>query len=134
MPPVTRELLAAYLDDALSDTETARVEQGLRQSDALRKQLAAMQQEQDRGEHSVGAIWRRERLTCLTREQIGSYLLGVLEPEVHDYVKFHLEMIACPFCQANLTDMQVQQAAAAPAVERRKRYFDSSAGLLRKDR
>ena len=41
MPPVTREMLASYLDDALSERETAEVEQQLRQSDTLRQQLRA---------------------------------------------------------------------------------------------
>lgn len=132
MNAVTREILCAYLDDELSDVEIARVEGALRQSEGLRKQLASLQQERDRGDHSVGAIWRRERLTCLSREQLGSYLLEVMEPEQQDYVRFHLEVIACPFCQANIQDIKTRQAEVAPAKTRRKRYFDSSAGLLRR--
>lgn len=133
MTTIPRELLIAYLDDALSDVETAEVERALRQSDALRKQFALIVQEQDRGEHSVAAIWRRERLTCATREQLGSYLLGVLEPGLQDYVTFHLDTVACPFCRANLEDLKARQAEAGPHTQRRrKRYFDSSAGLLRR--
>ncbi|MFO0967027.1 MAG: hypothetical protein U0793_15775 [Gemmataceae bacterium] len=132
MKSITREMLAAYLDDALSDAESNRVEQALRQSDTLRQQLAALHQERDRGEHSVGAIWRRERLTCLTREQLGSYLLKVLDAGLQDYAAFHLDTVACPFCLANLADLKGQQAEATPAKTRQKRYFDSSAGLLKK--
>jgi len=130
---VTREQLAGYLEDALSDVETARVEQALRQSAALREQLLELMRERDRGEHSVGAIWRRERLTCLSRAQLGSYLLGVLEPELHAYVAFHLQTIGCSYCLANLADLKAQQQGAAPETQqRRRRYFESSAGLLRK--
>ena len=39
MTDITREHLHAYLDDALSDYETALVEQALRNSDALRSSL-----------------------------------------------------------------------------------------------
>ena len=39
MSLVPRETLAAYLDDALGDLETAQVEQALRQNETLRKQL-----------------------------------------------------------------------------------------------
>ena len=132
---ITREQLAGYLDDALSDRETAQVEQALRQSEALRGQLRQLLEERDRGEHSVGAIWRRQRLTCPARSQLGSYLLGVLDAELHDYIDFHLQTIGCSYCQANLTDLKAQQLEAAPQTQvRRRRYFESSAGLLKSPR
>jgi hypothetical protein len=88
-------------------------------------------QERDRGEHSLGAVWRRERLTCPTREQLGSYLLQVLDEPVQDYVEFHLQTVACPFCLANLADLQALQQEHPPtARERRRRFFQSSAGFL----
>ncbi len=126
------ELLESYLDDALGDAQTAQVETALRQSEPLRQELRRLIQERDRGEHSVGAVWRRERLTCLSRSQLGSYLLGVLESDVSNYIEFHLDTVGCAFCQANLADLKSQQQDAAPAAKRRRRYFDSSAGLLQK--
>src|SRR5215470_536026 len=95
MATISRAQLDGYLDDALSETETVQVEQALRQSEALRRQLRAVMQERDRGEHSIGAIWRRRRLSCPSREQLGSYLLQVLEPEHQDYLDFHLKTIGC---------------------------------------
>jgi hypothetical protein len=131
MVNVTREQLSSYLDDALNDGETAQVEQALRQSDVLRRQLRLIMQERDRGEHSIGAIWRRRRLSCPSREQIGSYLLGVLEPEHQDYIDFHLHTVGCSYCLANLADLQALQKEPPPRVrERRRRFFESSAGLL----
>ena len=128
---ITRELLAGYLDDALSESDIAQIEQELRGSEPLRQQLKAIMQERDRGEHSVGAIWRRHRLSCPPREQLGSFLLGVLDDNVQDYVKFHLQAIGCAFCLANLADLQMQQQDADGQVKkRRKRYYQSSAGLL----
>ncbi|MCC6420863.1 MAG: hypothetical protein IT429_21725 [Gemmataceae bacterium] len=130
MADITREQLAGYLDDALNEAESARIEQALRQSDTLRRQLRTLLVERDRGEHSLGAIWRRRRLTCPTREQLGSFLLGVLEPDHQDYLDFHLHTIGCAFCLANLADLRSQQEAAPRVSERRRRYFESSAGLL----
>src|ERR671937_1478613 len=131
MAEITRELLHGYLEDALSDAETARVEQALRQSAALQRTLRTLMQERDRGEHSIGAIWCRERLSCPTREQLGSYLLQVLDPGLQDYITFHLHTVACAFCQANLADLQALHKEPAPkARERRRRYFESSAGYL----
>src|SRR3954449_716946 len=133
MTEITREHLRAYLDDALDDAETHRVEQALRNSDGLRGQYTMVLQERDRGEHSVGSVWRREHLSCPTREQLGSFLLQALEPGFQDYVEFHLQTVACPYCQANLADLQDRRADATPqAQQRRRRFFQSSAGLLQK--
>jgi hypothetical protein len=131
MSTITREQLDAYLDDALSAAETARIEQGLRESDTLRRALRALMQERDRGEHSLGAIWRRLRLSCPTREQLGSYLLQGLDDDWQDYIDFHLNQIGCAFCLANLADLKSLQEEAAPTkAQRRRRFFESSAGYL----
>jgi hypothetical protein len=131
MSKISRELLHGYLDDALSDGETAQVEQELRKSETLRRLLRAIMQERDRGEHSLGAIWRRNRLSCPSREQLGSYLLQALDDGLQDYLHFHLETVGCPFCLANLADLKRLQKESAPkAHERRRRIFESSAGYL----
>jgi hypothetical protein len=131
MENVSRELLIGYLEDALGDTETAQVEQALRDSEPLRMRLKQLIQERDRGEHSVGAIWRRRRLSCPQREQLGSFLLGVLDDDVQDYIQFHLRTIGCAFCLANLADLETQQQETKAQIQkRRKRYYQSSAGLL----
>jgi anti-sigma factor RsiW len=130
MSQITREQLHAFLDDALSEADSARIERTLRDSEALQQRLRQVIQERDRGEHSVGAIWRRHRLTCASREKLGSYLLGVLPDEELDYLRFHLDTVCCPYCQANLADLQAQQEAPAASQQRRKRFFQSSAGLL----
>ena len=131
MADFTREQLAGYLDDALSEVETAQAEQALRQSEGLRQQLRGLMQERDRGEHSVGAIWRRQRLSCPSREELGSYLLGALEPDHQEYLEFHLKTIGCSFCLANLADLEsLQKEPATKVKERRRRFFESSAGFL----
>jgi hypothetical protein len=131
MPNITPAQLLAYLDDGLTDSETAQVEQALRDSEALRRTLRALIEQRDRGEHSLGAIWRRQRLTCPSREQLGSYLLQALDPEFQKYLEFHLREIGCPFCQANLTDLQsLRQEPETQKRQRRQRIFESSAGFL----
>ena len=135
MSQITREQLHAYLDDALSEAETARVEQALREQEPLRRQLHQVMQDRDRGEHSLGAVWRRERLTCPGRETLGSYLLEVLDEAEQDYIDFHLHTVGCPFCLANLADLEAQKKEPAPrAKERRRRFFQSSAGYLQTGR
>ena len=131
MSEITREQLHAYLDDALSETESAQVERALRESEALKDRLRLVMQERDRGEHSIGAIWRRHRLSCPPREQLGSYLLEVLDEELADYIRFHVEEVGCPYCAANLADLKaLQREPAGAARQRRQRFFQSSAGYL----
>ncbi len=101
---MTRELLSGYLEDSLNDAETAVIEKALRDSEPLRRLLRTLMLERDRGEHSIGAIWCRHRLSCPTREQLGSYILGALEPGLQDYIDFHLNTVACAFCSANHAD------------------------------
>jgi len=134
MTDVTREQLHAYLDDSLEDAETARIEKLLRSSTALQARLKQARDERDRGEHSLGAVWRRERLSCLTREQLSGYLHGVLDADVHRYSEFHLKTVACPSCLANLDDLREKQAESAAQNRRRRRYFETSARLLNEAR
>ena len=135
MPRITQADLQAYLDEALTPAEMAEIEVELRKKPELLKQLAAINARRDAGVHSVGEIWRRQRLSCPTREQLGSYLLGALDQEHSEYVDFHLSKIGCRYCQANLEDLRRQQQEKAETVKtRRTKYFQSTAGHLRKKR
>jgi hypothetical protein len=106
MAEITRQMLRDYLHDALPDAELALVEKALRESAKLRSIYKEVVEQEDRGEHTVGAVWRRERVSCVSREQLGGYLLGAGDPELLDYVDFHLKVVGCPFCQANLDDLK----------------------------
>ena len=130
MADVTREQLFAYLDDSLDDVEEARIEKLLRSSASLRSKLNSVREERDRGEHSLGAVWRRERLSCLSREQLSAYLHEILEADHHNYAEFHLKTICCSTCLANLDDLREKQMEPAAQTRRRRRYFETSARLL----
>ncbi len=131
MPDLSIEDLHGYLDEALGAEDAARVEQALRSSPALRQALSTIMAERDRGEHTVGAIWRRNRLSCPSREQLGSFVLGVLEEALQDYIEFHITTIGCSFCQANLHDLhERQKEPPAQTKKRQKKLYESSAGML----
>jgi hypothetical protein len=133
-PPTLAEL-EAYLDESLSAPEMARIEQSLRADPTLRTQFAAIQSRRDSGQHTVGEIWRRFRLSCPTRDQLGNYLMGAIEPEHASYIEFHIDRIGCRLCAANLADLQNRACETnRTTVTRRQRYFESSAGYLHRDR
>jgi len=131
----TNAELEAFLDEALPTERMTAIEEALRSDETLLRRLTETNGRRDAGVHSLGEIWRRHRLSCPTREQLGSYLLGVLPTDVEDYVKFHLETVACRYCAASLADLRSQQSAveAGATQQRRRRYFQSSIGHLRRD-
>jgi hypothetical protein len=132
--PIDDATLRNYLADNLPAEELARVEKALRDSAQLRARLEEVRNNrEDVTLHTLGAIWHRSRLTCPSRQQLGSYLLDALDPELASYFKFHLEVIDCLFCQANLADLDAQSRAAAAAQAsktRQHRILKSSRHLL----
>ncbi|MCI0360191.1 MAG: hypothetical protein L0211_17070 [Planctomycetaceae bacterium] len=133
MPRITQSDLQAYLDEALPPDEMAAVEAELRSRPDLLRQLALINGRRDAGVHSVGEIWRRLRLSCPPRPQLGSHLLGALDEGQAAYIDFHVRIVGCRYCQANLEDLRRQQDETAETVKtRRTKYFQSTAGHLRK--
>lgn len=125
--------LLAYLDEMLPDARAVVVERLLRNSAPLRARAAALNEQRDQGGRSLGEIWRRFRLSCPSRSEMASHVLGVLDTAASDYVRFHLEIVGCPMCQANCDDLNSLQANlrdSGSAQTRRERFFESSAGLL----
>jgi len=132
---IDAETLRAYLADALPAGDLARVEKALRDSSELRERLESVRSgREDAGLHTLGAIWRRNRLTCPSRQQLGSLLLDALDPDLAEYLKFHIEVVACPFCEANLADLKVKAESTTPAARsRHARILSSSRHLLPDD-
>src|SRR6187455_3449325 len=77
----TTSELEAYLEEALSPEEMATIEKAIRAKPELARQLSEINGRRDAGLHTLGEIWRRHRVSCPTREQLGSHLLGVLSAE-----------------------------------------------------
>ena len=75
-------------------------------------------------------IWETERLSCPKRSTIGGYVLGTLDPPWHDYVQFHVTVLGCTFCRANLDDLQKQTAQDPRAL--RDRIIQSTVGFFRR--
>jgi len=129
---LTQAELEAYLDEDLATEEMAEIENALRDDPKLLDMLATLNGRRDAGVHSLGAIWRRNRTSCASREQLGSYLLRALPDEQADYISFHVETIGCRICRANLEDLRRQEEESSEsAAGRRNKYFQSSAGYLR---
>lgn len=79
---------------------------------------------------TVARVWRQQRLTCLKRSTLGSYLLGVLDEPWKSYTQFHLDVVGCAMCLANLEDLETEEDERGPTDT--ERMFASSVGFLRK--
>lgn len=123
--------LEAWLDESLPAAEMARIEAELRTSPALREEVQRRLASRESGVHTLGAIWRRHRVTCASREELAEYLAGRLEAGQREYLQFHIETVGCRYCQANLEDLKAEQKEVTTRQARRKKFFDSSAGLLK---
>lgn len=132
MPPFSDAEIAAFLDEALPAARCSELEHELRINAELRERLGEVRGRESAGLHTIGAIWRRSRLSCPSRTELGQYALGTLDPEAADYIQFHLEVIGCRYCQANLADLQAASQANDQPQQRRRRYFQTSAGYLKK--
>ncbi len=128
--PWTDQELSAWLEEQLPPERMVRLEKELRSDEALRHRLAQIIRHRDQGGHTVGDIWRRARLSCPTRSELGGYLLETLPQEAADYIEFHLMTIGCRMCQASLQDLQEHLEQPDAPRHRRRRIFESSAGYL----
>lgn len=127
---ISDQALLAYLDESLASEKMADIEALLRTDTELRNRLAELISRRDSGVHTLGDIWRRNRLSCPSREDLGSFLLGAIMDDSANYIRFHLESIGCRYCQANLEDLRSNQPENVTSA-RRQRIFQSSVGRVR---
>lgn len=124
--------ISAWLDELLSASRMAEFESALRKDSTLQSRVAQIIRFRDQGGNSIGEVWQRARLSCPTRSELGGYLLGTLAPDAAHYIEFHLQTVGCRVCQANLSDLEEQSTQPEQVPGRRRRFFESSAGLLRR--
>ncbi|MBN2492358.1 MAG: hypothetical protein JXQ29_16035 [Planctomycetes bacterium] len=75
--------------------------------------------EEARLDMSISQVWAAERISCPHRDILRAYLAGGLEAAAQDYVAFHLEVIRCPFCLANLEDLDAATSAEKEELRQR---------------
>jgi len=123
--------LRAFLDESLPVDQMAAIEQHLRADPSLHSRLLHLRGEEDAGLHTIGGVWRRNRLSCPSRSDLGRYLLGVLDADYEAMIRFHLERVGCRFCAANLEDLRrAEEETASQTQGRLGRFFQTSAGYL----
>jgi len=122
--------LEAYLDESLEAVRAAEVEMVVRDDPKLLKRLAQINRRRDAGMHTVGEIWRRHQIGVPTTEQMQDFCDRKLPAEQMDYIDFRMKQLKCPFTIALFEDTESKAAPDVPA--RRDKFYEKSAGFLRK--
>ena len=123
----TQAELEAYLEEALDTERATRIEKAVRERPELLKRLSEVNARRDSGVHTLGEIWRRHQLAVPSREELGSFLLGILSDEQAEYIKFRINVLKCPFTIANLRDLEDESEAVSEAKKnRRTKYLNST--------
>lgn len=124
--------LEAFLDESLAPNLAAEVEKMAREDGETLERLAAINRARDAGVHTIGSIWRRYQVGIPTSEEMGQFLLGILDSEHAKYINFRLKTIKCPFTLALKRDLEESQNNETATKNRlhRDTIYKSSAGLL----
>jgi hypothetical protein len=83
--------------------------------------------------HTLGEIWRRHQIGVPSPDEMRDHLQGKLSGEESDYIDFRIVQLKCPFTIALKSDIQSKAAEGdRPSQNRRDKFYQKSAGLLRK--
>ena len=124
--------LEAYLDEALDPQRVIELENELGRDKDLLNRLSQINGRRNAGVHTLAEIWRQNQVGVPTKDEMSRYLLETLPDEHADYITFRIKELRCPFTVALFTDLQQQaEESEDQKVSRRRKFYESSAGLLR---
>lgn len=93
----------------------ARLRELAQTEDPSGKLLSAIASGAESGEASLDMsleqVWRDARVSCPARHWLARSVVGSLPQGPREYVRFHAEEMACPWCAANLEDLRQSTSA-----------------------
>lgn len=126
----TDEELMAYIDERLPSDRAAEVERQLRSSSSLSERLVELLERMDRGDITIGGMWRRGRWSCPPRAVLAGFVSGRLGDGLSQYLRFHIQTVGCRICEAIVQDLR-RTDGEEEGLQRTRKIFQSSAGQLR---
>ena len=73
-------------------------------------------------------VWQQLRPSCPKRTTLGKYTLGILPDDWDVFVRFHVDVLGCSFCRANLDELKLQESGPPQPDDR---LFQSTIGFFR---
>ncbi len=100
--------------------------------DACQDALRMLEEEVLSLQIPLSELWFREHVSCPHGSVLGEYRNGKLSKEAEDYVRFHVEELACPFCQARLEQsvLEDSEEGRASMHSSRQRVGEATSVLL----
>jgi hypothetical protein len=94
----------------------------------------AQVRDDDKLAFTVGSVWRDERVSCPHPDILKAWVGGSLPADAAEFVAFHLDEAACPYCNAVLAELRArdEDAAQAPLEDMRGRLLRSTVTFLRR--
>ena len=111
-PPVKALVDAVERDDLRPD-----IEDHVGLCEACASILASLREESEGLTISVGDLWVRERISCPHRDILMAFVQKSLGQLEMDFIRFHLETVECPSCQAEVEEIS-DPSRADPRIER----------------
>lgn len=108
--PSVKEIIAGVEQGAL----TATLEDHLEACDACRAIYRGLRDETEGLTISIGSLWIRERISCPHDDILLSFVNGTLDEEESRFIDFHVGEVACPYCQAAVSEFQALVDREAP--------------------
>lgn len=124
----TDDELIAYIAEELSLRRSKELENRLKDSGRERLRLSKLLLSLDDQPLSLAQIWRERRLSCPPRSTWQAYLAEEIHGEYKSYLQFHLDVMECRYCAANLADLQTSDESQAEG--RVRKIFATSVGQL----
>lgn len=89
-------------------------------NDLLHYLAAAEEGDQRLLDLDVRRVWRERRLSCPARHWLARLVAATLDEGSERFVRFHLEEMGCPWCQANYDDLasRDRDAELRPLIDR----------------
>lgn len=89
--------------------------------DACQEALKSLQEEVLSLQIPLSEIWFRDHISCPHGSVLGAYRDRKLEPDAQEYVAFHVEELACPYCQSRLEQGILEDSEEGRLSMRRSR-------------
>ncbi len=130
--PPARDLV----DAVESGTMSPGLDDHIELCSACRSMLSSLREESEGLTISVGDLWVKERISCPHRDILLAFVNKSLSKQEMDYIDFHLNQIACPYCQAEATELEdlMSKESAKNLEDSLERSLRRSAAVLAEER
>lgn len=80
---------------------------------------------------SLHQVWENQRPSCPKRTTLGKFSLQLLPDDWTDFVHFHVNLLGCSYCQANLVELE-DESATTDSDRFNEELFQSTIGFLQR--